>query len=405
MKRDRNDAFAMGRRWLIFSSVLLLGVLASICMFKAPPLFATEFSTDLGFTDASIGWVMSMFALIGVVLAFPASGILAKLGTKKSLIVTAVSFILGSVLGAVANNAAIMLASRFIEGVGMGLVSVVGGAAVATVIPRAKQGLAMGLWSTWFPAGVVIAFNVSPFLYSAVGTWRAAWWFTAVLAVIALVFAALVYADPPQEREQECADAGIAASLKPNMFGLVMVAIAFGAWNTVNGGAVSSFYPTFLAEVHGLDTQAAGAVSSVTNLCMLVLGPLMGALADKFSLQKVLSACGLFLGAILFAFGFSDNMTFVWVFVVLMAFASSACATGTFSAVPLYAKNPQKVGLGMAFAAFFQNIGILAGSAAFAPIASSMGWAGAAMAFCIPICVAGAACGLAALASDKKKRV
>lgn len=286
MKRDRNDAFAMGRRWLIFSSVLLLGVLASICMFKAPPLFATEFSTDLGFTDASIGWVMSMFALIGVVLAFPASGILAKAGTKKSLIVTAVSFILGSVLGAVANNAAIMLASRFIEGVGMGLVSVVGGAAVATVIPRAKQGLAMGLWSTWFPAGVVIAFNVSPFLYSAVGTWRAAWWFTAVLAVIALVFAALVYADPPQEREQECADAGIAASLKPNMFGLVMVAIAFGAWNTVNGGAVSSFYPTFLAEVHGLDTQAAGAVSSVTNLCMLVLGPLMGALADKFRLAE-----------------------------------------------------------------------------------------------------------------------
>lgn len=400
---DRNTEFTMGRRWVIFSSVLLLGVLAAICMFKAPPLFSTEFTTDLGFTDTTIGWVMSMFAMIGIVLAFPASGILAKLGTKKSLIITAASFVIGSLVGAVANDVAMMLASRFIEGVGMGLISVVGGAAVASVIPRRKQGLAMGLWSIWFPTGAVIAFNVSPLLYVATGAWRAVWWFSAVVAVVALVFVAVVYADPPREEEDDALTTSDSAStLKPNMLGLILATLAFGAWNTVNGGAVSSFYPSFLGDIHGMTPQAAGSVSSVTNICMLFLCPLMGFIADKLKAQKWLAVFGLFLGAVLFAFGFSDDTAFVWAFVVLMSFASSACATGTFAVIPILAKDPAKVGLGMAFAAFFQNIGILIGSAAFAPISSALGWSAASMTFCIPICVAGGVC--AVLAAVVRKR-
>lgn len=402
----RSVEFSMGRRWVIFSSVLLLGVLAAICMFKAPPLFATEFTTDLGFTDATIGWVMSMFAMIGIVLAFPASGILNSLGTKKSLILTAASFVVGSLIGALANGVAMMLVSRFIEGVGMGLISVVGGAAVASVIPRQKQGLAMGLWSIWFPAGAVLAFNLSPLFYVMAGTWRAAWWFSAVVAVVALVFVAIVYVDPPQENEVSDVRAkNVGASPKPYMFALIMATVAFGAWNTVNGGAVSGFYPSFLGDMHGLDTQAAGSLSSVTNICMLVICPLMGFVADKFHAQKWLAVLGLFLGAALFTFGFSDNMMFVWVFVVLMAFASSACATGTFAVIPILANDPAKVGLGMAFAAFFQNIGILIGSAAFAPISASMGWSAAALTFCVPICIAGGVCAVLAAVVRGKKSV
>lgn len=402
--KNNADSFSMGRRWLIFTSVLLLGVLSSICMFKAPPLFSAIIP-ELGFTDETIGWVMSMFAMIGIVLAFPASAILNKLGTKKSLILTGASFLLGSLLGAVANSVALLLVSRFIEGVGMGLISVVGGAAVASVIPARKQGLAMGIWSIWFPAGLVIAFNVSPLLYAAMGTWRAAWWFTVIVSVVALVFVAAVYADPPREEEAGApADTGQAAALKPNMLGMIMAAVAFGAWNTVNGGAVSTFYPTFLADVHGLDTQAAGSVSSVTNICMLFLCPLMGFVADKLKAQKWLAVIGLFLGAVLFSFGFNDSMGFVWAFVALMGIASGACATGTFSAIPILAKDPSKVGLGMAFAAFFQNIGILAGSAAFAPISTSLGWSAAAMTFCVPICIVGGVCAVIAAVSGRKKK-
>lgn len=405
---SNSTEFTMGRRWLIFCSVFFLGVLTSFCMFKAPTMFTTEFISELGFTDTNIGWVMSMFTLIGVVLAFPAGGILAKLGTKKSLLVTAASLIIGAAGGALATSATFMLVTRFIEGIGMGLMSVVGPAAVASIIPARKQGLAMGIWSVWFPAGVVAAFNITPMVYALAGTWRANWWLAAILGVIAFVFVAFVYADPPQETVAEsdgAADAGETLSaLKPDMFSIVMVALAFGAWNVFNAGAIGGFYPTYLTDVHHLDTQMAGTVSSVTNILVLALGPLSGIAADKFNIHKGFIVFGMFGAAALLTFGFSDSMTLVWVFVIALSFCSACCSTGVFSSVPLLAKNPAKIGFGMAVVAFSQNLGGLIGSAGFPLVVAAMGWNGASLAFCIPFAIVGGVCAVLIRSGKKSKQ-
>lgn len=378
---------------MIFCSVFFLGILTSFGMFKAPTMFTTEFISELGFTESSIGWVMSMFTLIGAVLAFPAGGIFAKLGAKKSLIITAISLIIGAVGGALATNATMMLVTRFIEGIGMGLISVVGPAAVASIIPAKKQGLAMGIWSVWFPAGVVLAMNVTPMVYALAGTWRANWWLSAILAAIALVFVWAVYATPPQEKVAEEAKGGSAPlKLKPDFFSIVMIALAFGCWNVFNAGAIGGFYPSYLADVHQLDTQLSGTISSITNILVLALGPISGIVADKFNIHKGFIVFGMFGAAILLTFAFGDSMPLVWVFVIAMSFCSACCSTGVFSSVPLYAKDPSKVGLGMAIVAFFQNLGGCIGSAAFGALAVGMGWNMASLAFCVPIAVAGGIC-------------
>ncbi len=404
MTRSSDTQFSMSRRWIIFCSVFFLGILTSFGMFKAPTMFTTEFTAELGFTESNIGWVMSMFTLIGAVLAFPAGGILAKLGAKTSLIITAVSLIVGAAGGALAPNATVMLATRFVEGIGMGLISVVGPAAVASIIPARKQGLAMGIWSVWFPAGVVLAFNVTPFVYALCGTWRANWWLSAILAVIALVFIIAVYATPPQE-EGEAADSPSAGdaplSLKPDYRSIVMIALAFGCWNVFNAGAIGGFYPSYLADVHQLDNQLSGTVSSITNILVLALGPISGIVADKYDIHKGFIVFGLFGAAVLLTFAFGDSMALVWVFVIAMSLFSACCSTGVFSSVPLYAKNPEKVGFGMAVVAFFQNLGGLIGSAAFGTLAVSMGWNAASLAFCVPIALAGGVCAL--LIKNRKK--
>ena len=393
MTGSSDTQFPMSRRWMIFCSVFFLGILTSFGMFKAPTMFTTEFISELGFTESSIGWVMSMFTLIGAVLAFPAGGIFAKLGAKKSLIITAISLIVGAVGGALATNATMMLATRFIEGIGMGLVSVVGPAAVASIIPAKKQGLAMGIWSVWFPAGVVLAMNVTPMVYALAGTWRANWWLSAILAAVALVFVWAVYATPPQEKAAEEASAdGAPMKLKPDFFSIVMIAIAFGCWNVFNAGAIGGFYPSYLADVHSLDTQLSGTISSITNILVLALGPISGIIADKFNIHKGFIVFGMFGAAILLTFAFGDNMPLVWVFVIAMSFCSACCSTGVFSSVPLYAKDPSKVGLGMAIVAFFQNLGGCIGSAAFGALAVSMGWNMASLAFCVPIAIVGGVC-------------
>lgn len=388
---EKDQSFSMGRRWLIFSIVFIIGILSAYNMFKAPPLFSVIIP-ELGFTDENIGWVMSMFSIIGVVLAFPAGAILTKLGIKKSLIITAASLAIGSAIGAVAGSVPLLLASRFIEGIGMGLISVVGPAAIATIIPRAKQGLAMGLWAVWFPAGSVFAFNTAPALAAAMG-WRSVWWVAAALALAAAVFAIACYAQPPAE-EAEGDQATAAVTRKPDMLSIILVAVAFMTWNAFNAGAIGGFYPTFLQTVHSMDPQAAGFVASLTNICVLAIGPISGIVSDKLGTRKGLLVFG-FAGAVAFlTFGFGNNLTLIYVFLIGFAFLSASVATGTFSIIPELTHQPEKVGFSMAIVAFLQNLGIVIGSAVFPMVAAGLAWDWntASLMFCVPLAAIGLVC-------------
>lgn len=391
---NKASEISMGRRWLMFASIFLVGVLAAFCQFKAPVLFATEFTSELGFTDASIGWVMSIFSLIGVVLAFPAGGVLAKLGAKKSLIITGIALAVGAGAGALAQSATMMLVTRFIEGIGMGLISVVGPAAVAEVIPQNKQGLAMGIWSVWFPAGVVVAFNIVPFIYSAAGTWRAAWWFACIVAAIAIILVVLVYVEAEKEPAEQKATQAASIKLKPDMVSVILIAVLFCAWNIFNAGAIGGFYPSYLADVHHMDTQLAGSVASITNILVLALGPISGIVADKFNLHKSLMVFAMIGAVVMLTFAFGDNLTLTYVFVAGFSVFSACCATGVFSSIPLYARDPAKIGFCMAIVAFLQNLGGVIGAAAFGPLAANVGWNSASLMFLVPVAVVGLACGI-----------
>lgn len=397
MNQTHTD-FSMGRRWLIFASVFFVGTMASFNMFKAPAIFSTLIP-DLGFTDSTIGWVMSMFAMIGLVLAFPAGGILAKLGIRTSLIITALSLTIGSVLGAVAPDVVMLLVSRFVEGVGMGLISVVGPAAIATIIPARKQGLAMGFWGVWFPLGVILGMNSAPFLTALAG-WRAVWWVVALISLLSLIMVLLVYRQPPMEAEEQ-QTANDDAKAKPDYRSIVFVALAFMFWNIINGAAVSGFFPSFLQSVHQMDAQSAGFAASLTSIIVLALGPLSGIVSDKIGSRKYLMVFGMALVAILLIFAFGDNLPLVWVFIILMSLCAAAVPTGTFSIVPELARKPAAIGTGMAIVAFFQNLGLVVGNAGFGPISVTMGYGMASVAVLVPCAVIGLICTL--LVKEKRK--
>lgn len=380
---------SMGRRWLIFFTVYCVGIFAGFNMFKAPPLFVA-LMPQLGFTEDSIGWVMSMFSIIGVILAFPAGGILKKLGIKTSLLITAASVAIGAGLGAVATSAEMLLATRFIEGIGLGLISVVGPAAVTTIIPQEKQGLAMGIWTVWFPFAIVLALNISPAIF-AIGGWRVVWWVGAALALISFFMALFIYKQPVQD-EPAGANAGGELSeldLKPDYRSLIFATVAFGCWNIFFGGAIASFYPTFLSQVHGMDVQFAGTASSITNILVLALGPISGIISDKLHTRKWLMVFAMVGAAVMLTFAFGDNLTMVWVYLIGMSVFAAAMPTGTFSLVPRLMKSPSKVGFGMAVLAFFQNIGIVIGPIIFGSLSASIGWHMASMTFLLPAAIVG----------------
>lgn len=403
--------FSMAYRWFLLYLVYLISALTAFSMFKAPPVFP-QLIVDLGFTEANIGWMTSMFAIIGAALAFPASALVNKLGYTKSLLLTLAAIIIGSLLGVFSKGLGLMLVSRVFEGASMGLISVVGPAAVSQIMPIEKQGFAQGMYSTWFPFGSVIALNASPIIAGVFG-WQGAWVTSIVAAVILTVLVVVFFTIPPAEKPaptQEAHDAAVqalSASGKPAAS--IWPPIIFGSlclffWNSSYCGAIASFFPTFLQEAHGLSPQYAGFLSSLTPMLILLTGPLAGFVSDRFDMQKGLMVFANVMAIVLLYLAFSSNMTLVWVYIILFSFAAGSMPAGLYALVPRTTQDPKAIAVSMSIIAVCMNLGIMLGAGAFGPLQLAVGWQNAALYFLCPFAVISLAMALLIRPIHKKKQ-
>ena len=90
MEKNKNKA------WLVFWVVYAVSVVIPMCQFKVPPVMGSIID-ELGLTPSTAGLTMSVFAITGIVLAFPAVTILRKIGPKMSGVIALVLCVIGSV--------------------------------------------------------------------------------------------------------------------------------------------------------------------------------------------------------------------------------------------------------------------------------------------------------------------
>lgn len=371
-----------GRRWLSFAIVLALCTMGAMAMFKFAPV-ASVLIEDMGFDDSNIGLMMSMFSIIGAILAFPVGGILQKLGFKKCLLIIAGSLVVGGSLGAISTSVPMLLASRFIEGVANGFICVMCSASVPLLLPRDKQGLGMGFVSAYFPLGALIALNCAPFIVASIG-WRGLWWVVVAIAVVLGVLVVALFRVPDSGGAKD--ERGQAEpTLKPMWPSIFLTALVMGCFGLVFGGAEGSFYPTFLTAEHGMDAQLAGTATSVINLMNVIFGPVAGVVADKIRSMKTVMVVGCATMLVLYLCAFSSNMMLVWVFIACMGVSCAFSATGIYGTIPVVAQDPPKIGMAMACVSFLQNIGIASGAYLYGVMQASMGWYPASLALLVPV--------------------
>ena len=77
-----------------------------------------------GFVTLSIMQVIGAMAIIGVILAFPAAFIARRIGLKNTVLVSLACLAIGSAIGAIAGSIPMLMVSRLIEGIGIGLIGV-----------------------------------------------------------------------------------------------------------------------------------------------------------------------------------------------------------------------------------------------------------------------------------------
>ena len=175
--------------WRAAVTALLLGVMAAIYIGKLPPaipVLRAEFDLSLG----QSAWMVSMFNTLGVVASIFMGLIAARAGAWRLCVTGCVAMLLGAVAGVFASGsdaagATLLLASRFLEGVGFLCIVVAAPGLLMLATVDADRKRVFSFWGAYMPTGTTLGMLLAPLLIAAYG-WRALWGVTALLALAAL---------------------------------------------------------------------------------------------------------------------------------------------------------------------------------------------------------------------------
>ena len=349
-----------GKAWGMLAVTYFASICAPLCQFKIPPLASWLFPAFHGALDSvTFGTLMSAIALIGVVLAFPAAFIARRMGLKNVILLSVACLGVGSALGGVDANLTLLLVSRLLEGVGIGLIGVAAPSCVTIWFPERKRGLALGLWATWVPVGSVLAFNTVPMIAGAFG-YQTVFFSLAGVCLVAFVLFCAVYRMPE------------------------------GATSMTTIGIMNTYYNTFLETQLGFDAQTASSLSSIIMFISLFVAPLTGLVSDKLPLGRKYLV-GIVMMVLLIPTGFfmfyvGDGATAVmWATIVLQGIGGGMCGGSLRPMAPMLMRNTAMgATMAMAIMQFCQNLGSAIGSPLFGAVMSTQGWEAASFMLQLP---------------------
>ncbi|MCE1252645.1 MAG: MFS transporter [Anaerolineae bacterium] len=362
--------------WLVLGVVWLAGIAAPLNQFKVPPvmtLLMKAYALDL----TAAGWLMSVFAIMGLLLALPAGYILQKVGVRLTGLVALSCLFVGSLLGVLTSQAWLLFVSRLVEGCGMGLIAVLAPAVISAWFPPEKRGLPLGIWATWVSMGSLLIYNIAPFLNAGYG-WQSVWWFGAFYTLLVLVLYGLVVRLP-----QTTASAAPADRPAGNFFqslanaNIWLLSFAFACFNGVVIGAIATYYPTFLTTTQHYSLSNASLITSLKMIVVITTAPLIGWICDRIASPKKVLLISTFLLGIFSLFPFSSSGWTIPILMALLGLLAGAIPTACFSFVAEIMGSPHKTGMGMAVLMIGQNLGQLVTPLFFSQLVEHFGWSSA----------------------------
>jgi SP family arabinose:H+ symporter-like MFS transporter len=153
-----------------------------------------------GLSDYGKGWTVAI-ALIGTVVGSFSAGVVGhKLGSRETLRLTAVLYIVSALGSALAWNWPSLMVFRFIGGLGIGASSVLGPVYIAELAPAKWRGRLVGAFQFNVVFGILVAYTSNyliRLLHLGATEWR---WQVGVAALPALGFLVLLFGIPRSPR-------------------------------------------------------------------------------------------------------------------------------------------------------------------------------------------------------------
>ncbi len=391
--------------WVVLFALYMATLSATLNLFKVPPVMGTLIE-KFHLNDSQAGLLMSVFSIMGFVLAIPAGYILKRFGIKMTGLIAVGSLIIGSSLGAMAATSLnLLFFGRFIEGIGMGLIMVTSPFAISVWFPLHNRALPTGVWATSVGIGNIVTLLVAPSMALS-HEWQSVWWATAGFSALAFVLFAAMFRMPKQEEMYAApAPASVTQEKPPSLLkgmanrSLWMISISFGCYNLVVM-AMCSWLPRFLLKFREFSPtfdkgvfMHAGFVTALIMAASIFSGPGGGNISDRSRKRKNMILIPYILMTLTLFFPFTATGLMIPLFMIVFGIVGGPLAPVLLAAVPEVSESPALIGIGMSVAAVGQNIGMFIGPALFGAILDKLGNGIGAYAaagyWMIPICVVG----------------
>ena len=154
-----------------------------------------------------------------------------------------------------------------------------------------------------------------------------------------------------------------------------LLAIAFAGFNFALVG-YSTWSPTFLTQLPGIETAAANFYASLPNLVVIPGGIIAGWILDRIRNRKAVLATALTAVTVILIWCFKlGSVSVVAPYMIGLGLIVSFIPSSTFTLAPETAPRPELAGMALGVVTIGQNIGMLMGPPLVASAAAVGNWA------------------------------
>ena len=283
-------------RWAVLV-VLSVAMFGNYYPYDAVAPVADLLSSQLGFTDEQIGTLYSVYSVAAVLVLLAGGYIVDRYGTKRSIFAFGAICLIASVVTALSADIRVMLAGRFLLGVGAEPLIVAVTTALAKWFKGKELSFAFGLNLTIARLGSVAADNSPSWARQLYTNWQEPLLLAAGISTLC-VLGAIANWILEKRAERSYRLGGQEATEKLVVRDLYQFGRSY--WYIVGLCVVfySAIFPfrafaiKYFMEAHGASREFAGFLNSVLPLSAMVATPLFGFVTDRIGRRALLMVFG-----------------------------------------------------------------------------------------------------------------
>ena len=313
-------------RWVVLV-VISLAMFANYYVYDSIAPIADILKSDLGFSDANIGSLYSFYSIAAVIVLLLGGVIIDRFGTAKSTILFAAICTVAGIVNAVSSDLNVMLAARFMLGLGSEPLIVAITTALAKWFKGKELSFAFGINLTIARLGSVGADWSPTWAGFAYDGWQGPLIVAAVIGLLVLG-AALAYGalEKSASRRYDLGKAGETDKLvlsdlfvfSRSFWFVVLLCVTFYSAMF----PFRSFSIKFFIESWELTREVAGRYNSVLPFAAMIATPLFGLWVDRVGKRALFMVFGSFLLMPVFLM-MAYHLTPLWVPMIMMGVAFS----------------------------------------------------------------------------------